>query len=48
MGDWRISRKVALAAVFAVSAWAPLAAQDQQGTLIFAVESLAVQSKATT
>ena len=44
MGAWRISRRWALAAMFVVAAAAPLAAQTQQGTLVFAVESLGAQT----
>jgi peptide/nickel transport system substrate-binding protein len=44
MGDRRVLRGWAFAGLLAVAAWTPLAAQDQKGTLVFAVESLGAQT----
>ena len=40
----QLARAVALVAASAVAAAAPLCAQDQKGTLVFAVESLGAQT----
>src|SRR5215212_2927278 len=40
----KLFRVSALALSLAVSAWTPLAAQTQKGTLVFAVESLSAQT----
>src|SRR3954466_7146736 len=44
MGFAALSRTGALALGLVASAWAPLAAETQKGTLVFAVESLSGQT----